>query len=260
MNCTENSVLFLYLLIYWHPVNFFLTTRNFMTNQNAMVISVTNLKGGVGKTTIATNLAVSLTHRGFDVCVVDTDLGQQSSMEWGGNRSEDLKSVPVYGVTIKQLNKEVADLKKRFEIVIIDGTPQLSELADRTILASDFLLIPLTPSIYDYRGFEGFLERFEQVKGVKEASGADVKAYVILNRVVANTNVSKDIENAVKEYEVGLLNTKLVNRVAYVDSASEGKGVIEYKDKKAAQEVEDMTDEILSITQKKSVEKQKNTA
>lgn len=211
-----------------------------------MVIAITNLKGGVGKTTIATNIAVELKRRGYEVCIVDTDLGQQSSMEWGGNRDQSLPSVPVFGIAIKQLNKEVAELNNKYQIVIIDGTPQLSELADRTILASDILLIPLTPSIYDYRGFEGFLERYEQVKGLKEASGSEVRAFVVLNRVVPNSNVSKDITAAVKEYEIGIMETQLVNRVAYVDSASEGKGVVEYKDRKASSEIENLTAELLS--------------
>ena len=228
--------------------------------KRTMVVSITNLKGGVGKTTIATNLAVSLRHRNFEVCIVDTDLGQQSSMEWAGNRDESLLSVPVYGVSIKQLNKEVAELSKKYEIVIIDGTPQLSELADRTILASDLLLIPLTPSIYDYRGFENFLTRFEQVKGLKEASGTQVNAYVVLNRIVPNTNVSRDIADAVQEYEISIMENRLVNRVAYVDSAAEGKGVIEYKDRKAKREIEALTDELLQLIQNNSLKAQNITA
>lgn len=228
--------------------------------KKTMVISITNLKGGVGKTTIATNLAVELKRRDYEVCIVDTDLGQQSSMEWAGNRSESLPAVPVYGVSIKQLNKEVAELQKKYAFVIIDGTPQLSELADRTILASDLLLIPLTPSIYDYRGFENFLERFEQVKGLKEANGEKVSAHVVLNRVVPNSNVSRDIADAVREYEIDILKTRLVSRVAYVDSASEGKGVVEYKDKKAIEEIEALTEELLAAIQKNAVETQKTTA
>ena len=211
-----------------------------------MVIAVTNLKGGVGKTTIATNIAVCLAHQNYDVCIVDTDLGQQSSMEWSGNRGEDLKPIPVFGINVKQLNKEVEGLKKRFDIVIIDGTPHLSELADRTILASDILLIPLTPSVYDFRGFEGFLQRFEQVKSVKPS----IDAYVILNRVVPNTNVSKDIQEAVEAYQIQMLKTRLVSRISYVDTASEGKGVVEYKDKKAKDEMMELTAEIIEITQK----------
>lgn len=225
-----------------------------------MVIAVTNLKGGVGKTTIATNLAVSLAYQNFDVCIVDTDLGQQSSMEWSGNRSQDLKSIPVFGINVKQLNKEVDDLKKRYDIVVIDGTPHLSELADRTILATDILLIPLTPSLYDFRGFEGFLQRFDQIKTVKESSGATTEAYVILNRVVPNTNVSKDINEAVEAYNIQMLKTRLVSRISYVDTASEGKGVVEYKDKKAKEEMEELTREIIELIRNTSVNTLKKTA
>lgn len=214
-----------------------------------MIIAVTNLKGGVGKTTIATNLAVSFAHRKYDVCIVDTDLGQQSSMEWSGNRDEKRVSIPVFGVTIKQLNKEVEALQQRFDIVVIDGTPQLSELADRTILASDLLVIPLMPSIYDFRGFENFLERFEQIRGLKEANGGKVRALVVLNRVIPKTNVSKEIKEAVTEYEVTLLKGRLCNRVAYADSATDGLGVIEYKDAKAKKEINALTDELLQIVE-----------
>lgn len=214
-----------------------------------MIIAVTNLKGGVGKTTIATNLAVCLAYRGHQVCVVDTDLDQHSSMEWAGAREDGLVRVPVYGVAEKQLNKEVEDLRKRFDFVVIDGTPHLSELADRTILASDIVLIPLLPSIYDFRGFESFLKRFNQVRNLREASGGKVAAMVVLNRVMANTNISKDIETALGDHDIQLAKTKLINRVSYVDSATTGQGVVEFRDKKAKDEIEALTDEILTILQ-----------
>jgi chromosome partitioning protein len=225
-----------------------------------MVIAVTNLKGGVGKTTIATNIAVCLAHKGYDVCIVDTDLGQQSSMEWSGNRSPDLKPIPVFGINVKQLNKEVDDLKKRYDIVVIDGTPHLSELADRTILASNVLLIPLTPSVYDFRGFEGFMQRFEQIKTIKDANGSSTDAYVIINRVVPNTNVSKDISEAVEAYNIKMLKTRLVSRISYVDTASEGRGVVEYKDKKAKEEMEQLITEILELMKSSGISLPKKTA
>ena len=230
------------------------------THQKSFVIAVTNLKGGVGKSTISTNLAVSLKHRGFEVCILDTDLGQQSAMEWKGERGEDLKNIPVYGITVKQLNKEVEDLKKRFEIIIIDGTPQLSELADRTILASDLVLIPITPSFYDFRGFENFFERFDQFKSVKESNGAKVRGCVILNRIIQNTKVSNDIKEAVKAYNIGIMETQLINRVAYADATSEGRGVIEYSDAKAKQEIENLTSELLTVIQQNAVKPLQQTA
>ena len=219
-----------------------------MTNQQSShVIAITNLKGGVGKSTISTNLAVCFKHQGYEICILDTDLGQQSVMEWKGERSEDLMNIPVYGVTVKQLNKEVEDLKQRFEIVIIDGTPQLSELADRTILASDLVLIPITPSFYDFRGFENFFERFDQFRSVKASNGAQVNGYVILNRIIQNTKVSNDIKEAVAEYNIGVLETQLINRVAYADATSEGRGVIEYSDNKAKKEMENLANEVLNL-------------
>lgn len=212
-----------------------------------MVIAVTNLKGGVGKTTIATNLAAALSQADYDVCIIDTDLGQQSSMEWSGNRSESLKPIMVVGVTQKQLTKEVAKLRDRFDILVIDGSPQLSELADRTILASDIVLIPLTPSLYDYRGFENFLDRFEKINGVKEAAGGSTRAFVLLNRVNPRTRASKDIVEGVKEYEMEILKTSIVNRIAYADSAAEGRGVVEYSDKKAKEEFTRLASEIIAL-------------
>ena len=208
-----------------------------------MVIAITNLKGGVGKTTIATNLAVCFAQKGRKVCIVDTDLSQKSSMDWAGSRDESARKVPVFGITEKQLNKEVEGLRKDYDLVFIDGTPQLAELASRTILASDIILIPLSPSIYDFRSFENFLEKYEQVRVVKENIGK-VEAYVVVNRVIESANVSKEIREALGEYPVKVLEAKLANRVAYADSATQGLGVIEYRDRKAAAEMQRLADEV----------------
>ncbi|WP_461137387.1 nucleotide-binding protein, partial [Spirosoma terrae] len=54
-----------------------------------MIISVTSLKGGVGKSTIAQNLAVCFAHSKYTVCIVDVDTNQ-SALRWSGLRDEDL--------------------------------------------------------------------------------------------------------------------------------------------------------------------------
>ena len=53
-----------------------------------MIISVTSLKGGVGKSTIAQNLAVCLAHNGVNVCIADADPANENSGNWGNIRSE----------------------------------------------------------------------------------------------------------------------------------------------------------------------------
>jgi chromosome partitioning protein len=211
-----------------------------------MIIAVTNLKGGVGKTTIAVNLAVSFVQRGYKACVVDTDGEQRSSVKWAGQRDETLPSVPVFAVGDK-LNKEVEALSRDYEFVIIDGTPQLSERANRTILASDIILIPISTSGFDFWSFEHFLERYQQAKSFKES----VEAYILLNKYSEQRNISREVKEALSEFkEVTVLHTTLAERVAYQETTIQGLGVVEYKDKKAKDELNRLTDEIEAIAQK----------
>lgn len=213
-----------------------------------MRIAITNLKGGVGKTTIAINLAAVFAHRGKKVCIMDTDLEQRSSMEWAGNRPETVPHIPVYGTTGKQLNREVAKLNEENDLVIIDGTPQLSELAERTILASDVLVIPTTPSIFDLRAFESFYEKVEQINGIREEQGLPkVRALAVVNRINERTQLSKEILEALGDYEVTIAKTKLANRIAYADSATQGLAVVEWRDPKAKTEMENLANEIENL-------------
>jgi chromosome partitioning protein len=194
---------------------------------------------------VTINLAVALVHRGYSVCIVDTDLGQKSSMEWAGSRDSEAKLIPVYGVVGKQLNKEVSELNSKYDLVLIDGTPQLSELAERTILASDMIVIPISPSILDFRAFESFFERCEQINDLKESQGLKrSKIHVVVNRIIERANINHEILSALQNYDVAIFETRLNNRVAYADSITQGLGVIEYRDKKAKQEIESLADEL----------------
>jgi chromosome partitioning protein len=213
-----------------------------------MKIAVTNLKGGVGKTTIATNLAAALTMRGKTVCVVDTDLNQHSSMEWATNRGEDKPHVSVFGIMGGQLTAEIKKLRESYEYVILDGTPHVSELAKRTMIVADIVVIPISPSIYDFRAFEAFLEHLEEVNRNREEYGLErTKSVVVMNRMNDRAKIGHQIVEAVKHYDVQILNTRLVNRTAYADTATDGIGVVEGKDPKARDEFFRFTDEIENI-------------
>jgi chromosome partitioning protein len=72
-----------------------------------MKIAVTNLKGGVGKTTIAVNLAAAFTQRGKSVCIIDTDQKQHSSLEWASCRHQDRAIIQVFAMEQNQINRKV---------------------------------------------------------------------------------------------------------------------------------------------------------
>lgn len=211
-----------------------------------MKIGVTNLKGGVGKTTIAQNIAVCFAHMGYKVCIVDTDTNQ-NSLAWNGVRDENLPNILVVGATDSNaLNKTVDALHKDHEIIVIDGTPSLSKMTTRIILASDLLLIPVLPSGHDFRSMNQFFERFEQAKEFKE----EIPAYILLNQFSKNVNVHQDMKDILEQFEVPIMKSTVRSRVAYNKTGIEGMGVYEHSDNKAKLEMVNLTNEILELAEK----------
>lgn len=210
-----------------------------------MKIGISNLKGGVGKTTVAQNLAVCLAHMGYKVCIVDTDTNQ-NSLAWSGVRDESLPEILVVGaIDSKALNKTVDKLHQDNEIIIIDGTPSLSEMTTRIILASDILLIPILPSGHDFRAMNQFFERYEQAKEFRE----NIPAYFVLNQFSENLNVHQDMKNLLTDFGLGIFKTSINKRVAYVRTGIEGKGVYESNDDKAKEEMIRLTQELIAVAQ-----------
>ena len=211
-----------------------------------MIIAVTNLKGGVGKTTIAINLAVALTQRKKSVCIIDTDKNQNSAVEWSMCRSEDKETIQVFSIEAEQIKvKTLNDFEKKFDVLILDGTPQLSELASRTIVVSDVVIIPISASLFDFRAFEKFLVLLEETNGNRVALGLkNIKSFIVLNKINDRANISSEIIRGLENYPVPILQNRLSNRTAYAETALDGIGVTEGKDKKAADEFNKLVDEI----------------
>ena len=209
-----------------------------------MIISVTNLKGGCGKTTLSTNLAVAFAKSGKSVCLIDTDLGQASALEWAGLRGEQPPHIQVMGKKLAQITTDANELAKQYDVVLIDGSPQLEELADRTILASDIVLIPTKPSLQDFRSTEEFLKRYHKVRSLKQTMGLDVAAYTVLNEANTRTNIYRDIEQAVEQLDIDLIAT-VSDRISYRDAFAYGMGVVEYEDPKAAAEIEQLAAKLI---------------
>ena len=212
-----------------------------------MIISVTNLKGGVGKSTISQNLAVWFAHQKKKVCILDTDMEQRTSMRWEGLRNGELPGVAVFGVETDQIIKASSKQAEDYDVVIIDGTPQLGKTALATIMASDLVLVPLTPSAFDVWSFENFLSRYKEVKDLKEAKGVPFNAYIVLNKYTGKTNLDKNVLDVIQDFGMDILETTIGDRVAYRESPITGLGVIEMKEKKAKAEIEQLGTEVARI-------------
>lgn len=212
-----------------------------------MVISITNLKGGVGKSTISQNLAVCFSKMGYKVCIVDTDTNQ-TSVKWASFRPDDATSVVVFGMTeVGALSKTVASLNEDYEIVFIDGTPSLSKMTSKILLLSDLTIIPTLLSGADFWAIEPFVERLDETKTINE----NLKAYILCNKHDTRINLEKTVVDALQvfehDYGVGLLQSKLKQRVVYKEALVKGLGVYELKDNKAKKEMVSLVEEIQDL-------------
>jgi chromosome partitioning protein len=211
------------------------------------VLAISNLKGGVGKSTIAQNLAVDLAQKGVSICIADTDTEQKTSVKWASLRDSSLVSVPVFPINMEKVSQEILALKQKYDIVIIDGTPALTELTTRIIILSDLVVVPILPGGGDIWALENFLNRYQEAKVTKESYGGKVELAVIINRYNERTTLDREVLNAIQELGVKVLNTKLTNRVAYREATITGIGAGETKDDKAKLEIEQLTNEISII-------------
>lgn len=207
-------------------------------------ICIGNEKGGTGKSTITANLAVEAVKAGLKVLVIDADV-QQSSIDFRGIRA-DKESLPQFqavSITKNTIHKDISSFTD-FDLILIDAGGRDTAVFRSAILAADLLLIPVLPSQYDIWATQGTIEALDQAKTFK-----DIDARFILNQVIPNTTVAKEALEALQEFNIPILSTKLHSRVAYKQSVGEGKGVTEYENGKAAAEVKALYEEVRKICQ-----------
>ena len=211
------------------------------------ILAISNLKGGVGKSTIAQNIAAQFAQNGVKVCIADTDTEQKTSVKWASLRDSSLVSIPVFSIAPEKVSQEILGLKQKYDLVIVDGTPALTELTTRIIILSDLVIVPILPGGGDIWALENFLERYQEAKVTKESYGGKVNIAVIVNRYNERTTLDREVVNAIQDFGVTILATKLANRVSYREATIQGISVHDTKDEKAKQEIEELTKEIEQI-------------
>ena len=214
------------------------------------IVSICNLKGGAGKTTTAINIAVYMARKGVSVCIVDADIQQQSATVWSANRPDDVDRVHVFPVSSIAFSKKVESYAKEYDVVIIDAPPHTHDVTTMTIGISDLLIVPVKPSPLDLWAFQQFLERIDTII---EEIGEELPVYGILTEYNSSEKrpIKLDIQflEVFKESDIPIL-AKIKKRQAHKTAIAYGLGSIEYKDKKARKEMEQLGKEIMKIINK----------
>jgi chromosome partitioning protein len=186
-----------------------------------MIIGVLSQKGGVGKTTLAVNLAVVYAQAENRVLLVDAD-PQGSALAWSSARERD-PLFPVVGMAKPTLHKDLPELARDYDLVVIDGAPRVNELGRAAIMASDLIVIPVQPSPYDVWAAEETVALINEARQYKD----NLDAVFVINRKIVNTAIGRDVVGALVNFGLSVSEVSLCQRVIYAESAAQGIGVTE---------------------------------
>jgi chromosome partitioning protein len=206
-----------------------------------IVISVLNQKGGVGKTTIAVNLAHAFHIDSYSVLLVDSD-PQGSARDWNEENGGNL--FPVIGLDRETLPNDLKKIKDSYDIVIIDGAPQIAKMAAAAINISDIVLIPCQPSPYDIWATADLVEL---VKSKQILNDGIPKAAFLISRAIKNTKLSKEIALVLQEYELPVLESITTQSVIYPTVVTNGGTVFCNSFSLPAKEILKLKDEIKEV-------------
>ncbi|PHR52952.1 MAG: plasmid partitioning protein [Arcobacter sp.] len=193
-----------------------------------MIISVSHQKGGVGKSTLAYNIAVELSKL-YPVEVVDLDVQQTLTAcnvirsKFGQNKLT-IHSFEENKDFIKYLNNDSDE-----RITVIDTGGFDSGLNRVAIYASDFILTPVSTEFLEIIG----LEKYKKIlKEVSQKVGRDIKTHVVLNKIHHSQqnfeDISEFINTASDQFE--LLTSVIRRRSDFSISLGHGFSVCEFDD------------------------------
>jgi chromosome partitioning protein len=205
------------------------------------IINVAQQKGGAGKTTVATHLAVAWSQkRGRNVAILDTD-PQGSTTVWYEAREHYLGEENT-GLTFRRAQgirsmAEAQALAKDHDLVVVDMPPHGTSSANAAIRAASLVVAPVQPTPLDFWATLPTLE-------VAEAEKKPV--VLVLNRVPPRSLLAAHMITRLGQYKVKVAKASLGNRIAFAESIGAGRTVLETKPSSvAADEVRKLATEIL---------------
>ena len=205
------------------------------------VITISQQKGGTGKTTLAVHLAMAfIKYHNLKVAIIDTD-PQGSLGKWFMIRTENkvsnenltFKTASLWGAQY-----ESKSLKNDHDIVIIDTPPKIESDARPSIEAADLVLIPMAASHVDFWATGAIVEIVKK---------ANKKILAQINRSSQRSKLIDKTKDFIKSLDLQSTETIIGNRQIYTSSMGEGKTAVEKQRKgNAVDEIKKLSGQILN--------------
>ncbi len=202
-----------------------------------MILTVGNVKGGVGKTTLAINITIAAADSGADVLLIDGD-EQGTAMTFTELRQQktgktDYTVVSLKGVALRQ---QVRKLAPKYDMIVIDVGGRDTGSFRAALTVTDILLIPVLPRTFDVWALDQVASLIEEAREINDA----LQVYSVINSA---DPVGRDNEEAAKllseHQDITHISQTIVRRKAFSNSVAAGVGIFELqpRDRKAEKEL-----------------------
>jgi chromosome partitioning protein len=193
-----------------------------------MILVVGGVKGGVGKSTLAANLAVLAARAGQDVLLVDSDI-QETTMTWAAARGDQAAvstdRITTVALTGKQVRDELRRLKSKYEAIVVDAGARDTTSQRSALTIADAVLLPFAPRGPDLWTIEAAVEMVTEVRTVNEG----LRALAMVNRAdpVGTDNAEAEAAFAEHARVLAPLPVRVGNRKAIAQAHLMGLAAIE---------------------------------
>ena len=204
-----------------------------------MIVCVGNTKGGVGKTTIALNLAIARALQGREVMLIDGDR-QETAQTAIDIRAASGKAPSIACAVYSEgrtLISQVGLMRSKFDDIIIDSGGRDSAALRAAMGMSDVVVVPFAPRSLDVWALAQLDSLVEEVKGAHP----DMRVIAVLNAADTQGHDNEDAAAAVADYpNMQYVATPIIRRKAIANAAGQGMSILEYTPKDA-KGIEEMT-------------------
>ena len=202
-----------------------------------MILAVGNTKGGVGKTTLAVNLAVARALAGRDLLLVDGD-EQGTALTFTELRTDRLGAAGYTAVALTgaALRSQVRQLAAKYDDIIIDVGGRDTGSLRAALTVADTLLVPVQPRSFDVWALDEVAALVAEAREINEG----LRAVAVLNGADAQGADNEAALEMIGDIEgIEVLPTSIVRRKAFPNAAAEGRAVVEQssRDAKAIDEL-----------------------
>lgn len=216
-----------------------------------MIVAICNVKGGVGKTTLAINVAISRALAGQDVLLVDGD--RQGTAEIALSLRSDNKT-PVACSKYddgKILLAQVQHQSRKYNDIIIDSGGRDSSALRAALYVADKLIVPFAPRSFDSWSLADMSSLVDQANIERQRDGKNrLDALVVLNCADSGGKDNEEAAGVVAEFpSLRYIDTPIRRRKAIANAAGNGMGVLEYtpRDIKACDEISALVNCVFNV-------------